>query len=65
MFASIVTRDCCQLYTVVRTDLRTWDRVTLTYPPSDMQTAVQRAAWYQREFDPTFSHYDWRVDMCS
>ena len=57
--------DACQLFTVVRTDLRTWERVTLSYPPSDMPTAVARAAYYQREFDPTFSRWDYRCDMCS
>ena len=65
MFASHVSRHRCELYTVVRTDLRTWDRTTLTYPPSDMPTAVRRADWYQRTFDPTHSHYDWRVGRCS
>ena len=65
MFASVVSPHCCQLWNVVRTDLRTWERTTLTYAPSDMATAVRRAAWYQRVFDPTFAHYDWRCDQCS
>ena len=65
MFASIVTEDRCQLYTVIRTCLGTYDREVLTYPPSDFQTAVNRAAWYQRTFDPSREHYDWRVHMCS
>ena len=64
MFASIVSPDRCQLYTVLRTNLSTWDREVLTYPPSDFATAVERAAWYQRMFDPTREHYDWRVHMC-
>ena len=62
---SHVSRHCCQLYNIVRTDLRTWERTILTYPPSDMPTAVRRAAEYQRTFDPTRQHYDWRCGMCS
>ena len=65
LFASIVSSDCCQLYTVERTDLETGEVVTLTYPPSDMATAVHRAALYQQEFDPTFSRWDWRCGMAS
>ena len=64
-FASIVTDDCCQLYQVVRTNLHTWEKDILTYPPSDFMPAVERAAWYQRTFDPQREHYDWRVTMCS
>ena len=65
MFASIVTSDRCQLYTVERTDLLSWDRELLTYPPSDYMTAVRRALDYQREFDPSIERYDYRVTMCS
>ena len=65
MFASIVSPDRCQLFNVVRTDLRTWETTTLTYPPSDMPTAVKRAAWYQQQFDPSYSRYDYRCGMCS
>ena len=64
MFASIVTEDRCQLYTVIRTSLSTYDRQVLTYPPSDYMTAVKRAEWYQEMFDPSREHYDWRVHMC-
>lgn len=65
MFASIVTPDRCQLYTVVRTDLLNWDREVLTYPPSDYMSAVRRALDYQQEFDPAVERYDYRVAMCS
>ena len=65
MFASIITDDRCELYTVIRTDLTTWDRVVLTYPPSDFATAVKRAAAYQRNFDHKRERYDYRVHMCS
>jgi hypothetical protein len=65
MFASYVSRDHCQLYNVVRTDMQTGEVIVLRYPPSDMQTAVHRAAYYQQEFDPTFSRYDYRMGMCS
>ena len=66
MFASVVSPHNCQLFCVVRTDMASpnWDRVRLTYPPSDMPTAVRRAADYQRWFDPDRQRYDWRVDMC-
>ena len=64
MFASIVTRDCCQLYTVIRTCKGTFDKTVLTYPPSDYMTALRRAEWYQQTFDPSREHYSWRVHMC-
>ena len=61
MFASIVTRDICPLFTVMRTDLTTYDRVYLTYPPSSYLVAIKRAASYQRTFDPKRQRYDYRV----
>ena len=56
----------CDLFTVVRTDVTTtpWERVELSYPPSDFMTAVGRAAYYQRTFDPRSERYDYRVHMC-
>ena len=54
----------CELFTVVRTDLGTYERTVLTYAPSDYLTAVRRAAWYQQTFDPAREHYDWRVANC-
>ena len=65
MFASIVTDERCDLFTVIRTDLVSWDKVVLTYPPSDFMTAVYRAAHYQRTWDPSRERYDYRVHMCS
>ena len=65
--ASIVTRDICPLFTVMRTDLTTYDRVYLTYPPSSYLVAIKRAASYQRTFDPKRERYDYRVvtiDLC-
>ena len=64
-FASVVTNDCCQLFQVMRTNLHTWERTPLTYAPTDFMKAVERAAWYQRTFDPHREHYDYRVSMCS
>ena len=62
-----VSPNRCQLYYVERTDMQSenWDRVNLTYPPSDFMTAVARAADYQRRFDPLRPRYDWRVTMAS
>ena len=65
MSVSYVSPDRCQLFTVIRTCLSTWDRDVLTYPPSDFMTAVNRAAWYQQQFDPDRQRYDYRVHMCS
>ena len=65
MFASEVSPHRCQLYTVMRTDLRDYSRTLLTYPPSDYQTAVRRAQYYQGTFDPKFERYDYRVCSCS
>ena len=65
MFASTVTDERCDLFTVIRTDLETFDKVVLTYPPSDFQTAVRRADHYQRTWDPSRDRWDYRVHMCS
>ena len=65
MFASTVTDERCDLFTVIRTDLETFDKVVLTYPPSDFKTAVNRAAHYQRTWDPSRDRWDYRVHMCS
>ena len=62
---SHVSSDCCQLYCVERTDLRTWERTILSYPPMPMDVAVRRARAYQDYFDPDFTRYDWRCGMCS
>jgi hypothetical protein len=64
MTVSLVTQQRCDLFTVVRTDLRTWERLLLTYPPSDYLTAVHRAADYQRTFDHHRERYDYRVTSC-
>ena len=66
MFASIVTRDRCELFCVIRTDHSTdpWTYERLTYPPSDFKTAVRRAAIYQQEFDPKRERFDYRVGSC-
>jgi hypothetical protein len=57
----IVTSERCTLFTVVRTDMSTGDRVYLTYPPSDYLTAVYRAEHYQRTFDHKRERFDYRV----
>lgn len=63
MFASTVSNDRCRLYTVMRTDMTNYDRVVLTYPPSDYQTAAHRAAHYQRTFGDN-GRWDYRVCAC-
>lgn len=65
MFTSHVADAHCQLYTVMRTNLHTFDRVELTYPRTDYMTAVARARDYQATFDPDYEFYDYRVTMCS
>jgi len=64
MTVSVVTQQRCELFTVVRTDMRTGERKTLTYPPCDYLTAVYRANDYQRTFDPMRARFDWRVAHC-
>lgn len=66
MFTSIVSRERCDLFCVVRTDTSTpnYERVVLNYPPSDYLTAVYRAAEYQQTFDPKRKRYDYRVSSC-
>ena len=61
MFASVITEDRCDLFTVLRTNLSTYERVALSYPPTDFDTAVNRARIYQRSFDPEGTRYDYRV----
>ena len=61
MFASIVTRDTCPLFTVMRTDLSTYERKYMTFAPSTYLVAVKRAARCQRELDPKRQRYDYRV----
>ena len=63
MFASIVTEERCQLYTVIKTHLATFEKEVLPIAPSDFIPAVNTAAWYQRKFDPNKEHYDFRVHM--
>ena len=64
---SHVSADRCQLYYVERTDMQSelWDRINLSYPPSDFMTAVTLAADYQRRFDPKRERFDYRVTMAS
>ena len=64
MFASIVTEDRCELFTVLRTNLSTYERVALSYPPTDFDTAVRRARIYQESFDSQRTSYDYRVTAC-
>ena len=64
MFASTVAHDRCQLFCIVRTRIDGYERAVLSYPRSDYLTAVRRAEWYQQEFDPDCTRYDYRVAMC-
>lgn len=59
----MLTNDFCLLYCVERTDLLTWERRPLTYALTDFTTAVNRAAHYQKTFDPKCERYDYRVSM--
>lgn len=63
---SVTTGSICDLFCVVRTDISTadYERVTLSYAPTDYLTAVKRAARYQRTFDPSRKRYDYRVSSC-
>ena len=60
MFASTVSTDRCDLYRVVRTDLNTWERTLLSYPPCSYQMAVKRARYYKQAFGQN-GRYDYRV----
>ena len=62
---SHVSPERCQCFTVMRTDLKTWDREVLTFVFTTFKLASKRAEWYQKTFDPSREHYDWRVHMCS
>jgi len=60
---SELTGQICDLFTVVRTDMSSdnWERVTLSYGPSDYMCAVKRARYYQETFDPNRERFDYRV----
>ncbi len=64
MSVSLVTQQRCDLFTVIRTDMQTGERVRLSYPPADYLTCVHRANDYQRTFDHHRQRYDWRVAHC-
>ena len=64
MFASIVSPHFCELFRVSRIHKDTGDVTLLSYPPSDMATAVHRASDYQRRFDPLSEQYYWRATAC-
>ena len=57
----------CDLYTVVRTDRSVipWARTVLSYAPTNYPTAMRRADYYQRTFDPSRARFDYRVTMVS
>ena len=46
-------------YRVWRTDLRTYEVTTLTYPPSSWEVAQRRALYYQTQFGGEL--FDYRV----
>lgn len=50
------------LFAVIRTSI-SGDSQALTYAPTDYRSAVQRAAWYQRVFDPKHEHYSWWIQQ--
>ena len=54
----------CPLYTVMRTNLHTYERERMECVPSDFQTTSERARWYQRIFDPDYEFYDFRLGSC-
>lgn len=65
MFASLVSRHRCELYTIVVTDLITYEHRSLNIAPSNMPTMVRRASNFQRWFDPHHKRFDFRVGRCS
>ena len=65
-FASQVTAERCDLFCVVRIDKAgpDWTYTRLTYAPTDLKSAVRRAAHYQQEFDPMRRRYSYTVMNC-
>ena len=61
MFASTVSSEFCELFTVVRSDMRTGTRTALPYAPMSYKAAVHRAHDCQRSLDPMRGRYDYRV----
>jgi hypothetical protein len=65
MFTSTFNAERCQLFCVVRTDLMTYDTVTVPGYVSNYSNAVAQARGIQDLCDPDYEHYDYRVGMCS
>jgi len=65
MFASLVTQQRCDLFTVMCTDLETWDRYECTWLRSNFKDASLRALEYQFSMDPLRKSLDFRVHQCS
>ena len=65
MSNSTFTADRCQLFCVVRTDLMTYDTVTVPGFVSDYSNTVGQARAIQELCDPDYELYDYRVGMCS
>ena len=60
MQISHVSRERCDLFKVVRTNLTTWNRQVLSYPPTDYATAVAMARHFKQELGNE-EGYDYRV----
>ena len=61
MFATTTTLNFCELFTVIRTDMRTGERTSLPYAPMTYLDAHKRAVSCQRQLDPMRGRFDYRV----
>ena len=55
----------CQLYTILRTDLHTWEVTEVPGVRGDFDTVSRLTRETQDVFDPDYEFYDYRVGMCS
>jgi len=64
MYSTIVHAQACHCFTVMFTDLKTWERVTFPHYMS-FQDASMKALEYQSLMDPLRQKFDFRVHLCS
>ena len=64
MYCSVVSAQACNLFTVMFTDLKDWNRVVFPHYMS-FKDASLKATEYQLLMDPMRKTFDFRVHMCS
>ena len=64
MYSTVVDAQACHCFTVMFTDLRSWERVVFPHFLPFEEASV-KALEYQSMMDPERKSFDFRVHMCS